>query len=77
MQAHRSAARRSIRWASDRIRSGVSRYTAGMGEGGRVADRLDRLIRRINTEAGRADDTASPDAEASRTERSSSAMLAR
>ena len=36
------------------------RYVAVMGEGGRVADRLDRLIRRINTEAGRADDTAPP-----------------
>ena len=36
------------------------RYVAVMGEGGRVADRLDRLIRRINTEPGRADDTAPP-----------------
>ena len=36
------------------------RYVAVMGEGARVADRLDRLIRRINTEPGRADDTAPP-----------------
>ena len=36
------------------------RYVAVMGEGGRVADRLDRLIRRINAEPGHADDTASP-----------------